>query len=127
MSKSIVTITLEALTAAGMRAFEAYPGTTAPVLTDFAVAVSLDGVDTSEKTVTVRLDIMAPASMGGSGCRKAAVKALDVLEQLGAKATLEGCEYSPKSCLLTMAAKGVFRGTEKQSGFTAYLEPMEEI
>lgn len=125
MSKSIVTITIEALAAAGLRAFEAYPGTTAPVLTGPAVAVSLDGVDNSEKTVKVRLLVMVPASMGGSGCRVAAVKALGVLERSGAKGTLEGCEYGRKSCLMSMAVVGIFQGTEKETGFTEYTQPEE--
>lgn len=123
MSKSIITIAIEALSAGGLRAFEAYPGTTAPVLTGAAVAVSLNWVDNAEKTVKVRLDVMVPASMGGNGCRTAAMKALGVLERLGAKATLEGCEYSRKSCLMTMAVIAVFRGAEKESGFTEYTEP----
>ncbi len=125
MSKSIVTIAIEALTAAGLRAFEAYPGTTAPVLTGPAVAVSLAMADNSEKTVKVRLDVLVPASMGGSGCRNAAVKALGVLERLGAQGILEGFEYSRKSCLMSMAVVGIFRGTERETGFEKYIPPEE--
>ena len=117
MSKSIVTIVTEALVAAGLGAFEAYPGKKAA--TD-GVAVRLDAVDAGENTVTVALDVAVPVSEGGAGCRSAAVRSLDVLKQLGAKGSLEDGGYrSDCDCLCTVV-RGVFQGQESSSGFTAY-------
>jgi len=120
VSKSIVAIVTEALAAAGLHAFEAYPGEQAALTGVAAVAVRLDAVDVGENSVTVALDVLVPVSMGGAGCRNVAVRSLDVLKQLGAKGSLEDGGYrSDCDCLCTVV-RGVFQGQESSDGFTAY-------
>lgn len=117
MSKSIVTIVTEALSAAGLQAFEAYPGET--VAAD-GIAVRLDAVDAGESTVSVVLDILVPVSAGGAGSRNLVIRSLDVLKQLGAKGSLEDGGYKSDCDCLCTVVRGVFQGQESGDGFTAY-------
>ena len=117
MSKSIVAIVTEALVAAGLRAFEAYPGERAA---SDGIAVGLDAVDTGENTVSVMLDVAVPVSAGGAGCRSMAIRCLDILKQLGAKGSLEDGGYRSDCDCLCAVVRGIFQGQESSDGFTAY-------
>lgn len=97
-----------ALNAAGIRAERAYPGRTMPAITDIAAAVSLGQAQLREKTVTVLVTVLSPASMGSSVCEEAALETADVLRALDSECTVAACRFDGKTGLFYTEVTAVF-------------------
>ncbi len=84
---------IEKLRSGGFRAARAYPGTAMPVLEEAAAAVSIDRADMRDMTMTVGIQIICPASMGGAMCECLALDAMQVLTQEGIACVQNSCVY----------------------------------
>lgn len=120
MGRVTVEAVISALKAAGLRAGAAYPGEKMPQLEDIAAAVSLESVDSGEKTLTILVRVCCPAAMGGSACREAALTAGAALEGMGADWRLSECQPQAMGSWLMAQVKGVFSG--EAAGWTPEAE-----
>lgn len=127
MGKSIVTLTVEKLKAAGFRAAEACPGKKMPALTGIAVAVDLQKVDLLEKTANLTVSVLAPAAMGAQECQKAALSVGQILQADGAACTQESCQFDGLTNLFCTQITARYAGTAsaedwaKRAGFSVHL------
>lgn len=128
MGRVTVEEVIGVLKAAGLRAGAAYPGERMPQLEDIAAAVSLERVDSGEKTLTVLVRIYCPTAMGGNACREAALAAGTALESMGADWKLSECQPQAMGTWLMAQVKGVFSGEAagwtpetEQAGFSVKL------
>jgi len=80
---TIVSGVIDRLRSAGIRSDEAYPGRQIPALTGAVAAVRLGRVDRPVRTTRVQVVIMSPASLGGSSCEVTALRAVEVLQDMG--------------------------------------------
>lgn len=127
MGKTIVELTVDKLKAAGFRAAEASPGAKMPALTSIAVAVDLQKVDLLEKTATLTVSILAPASMGSQACQKTALAVGQVLQEDGADCVQESCVFDGLTNLFCTRITAKYAGTAseddwaKRAGFSVHL------
>lgn len=122
MGKSIVGLVIDALLAESFRAAAASPAGYMPAISIPALAVGLEKADLAEQTVTVRVSVLVPESMGSAGCEAEAIQVGSVLRNMGAACVLEGSRYDGKSGLFRAAVLGTFRGRELDTGFEAAAE-----
>ena len=88
----------------------AYPGQKYPVLTDPVAAVHLQKVDRASLTVTVEVNIICPASLGGTTCELEALRATEVLRWAGAVCVQNGCRYDGLAQVYEVAVLATFTG-----------------
>lgn len=93
MGISILELVIRRLREEEFTADAAYPGQTFPPITAPVAAVHIEKVDRAGLTVTVEVNILCPASLGGTACELEALRATEVLRQLGAVCIQNGCRY----------------------------------
>ena len=93
MGISILELVLRELRQANFVADIAYPGQKYPVLTEPVAAVHLQKVDRAGLTVTVEVNIICPAALGGTACEVEALRATEALRWSGAVCIQNGCTY----------------------------------
>ena len=93
MGYSILDLVLRRLKEAGFGAGAAYPGQKFPKVTEPVAAVHIEKVDRESQLVTLEVNVVAPAAMGGTGCEVAALQVTEVLRQTGAVCVQNGCKY----------------------------------
>lgn len=108
MGDVILQQVLEKLRQAGFSIGKAYPGGIAPHITGPVAAVGLEKVDTAAMEATVRVDILAPESQGGTVCEEQARKVLEVLESAGGVCVQHGCEYLALGQMYQVRVEAVF-------------------
>ena len=93
MGISILELVLRRLREENFQADVAFPGQKYPVITEPVAAVHIEKVDRSNLSVTVEVNIICPAALGGSFCEVEALRATEVLRWAGAVCVQNGCEY----------------------------------
>lgn len=93
MGNAILELVLRRLREENFLADVAFPGRKYPVITQPVAAVHIEKVDSANLTVTVEVDILCPAALGGTQCELEALRATDVLRREGASCIQNGCEY----------------------------------
>lgn len=93
MGISILELVLRRLREENFLADVAFPGQKYPMITEPVAAVHIEKVDRSNLTVTVEVNIICPASLGGTYCEVEALRATEVLRWAGATCVQNGCEY----------------------------------
>lgn len=93
MGYSILALVLRRLKEAGFAADAAYPGQKFPKVTEPVAAVHIEKVDRESQLVTLEVNVVAPASVGGTGCEVAALQATEALRRMGAVCVQNGCRY----------------------------------
>ena len=68
MGMSILDLVLMKLKQYGFTADVAFPGQKYPTISDTVAAVHLESVDCNGRTVTVEVNIISPAALGGTHC-----------------------------------------------------------
>lgn len=127
MGISILEMVLRLLRQEDFTADIAYPGQKYPVLTEPVAAVHLEKVDRSSLTVTVEVNIICPASLGGTTCELEALRATEVLRWAGATCIQHGCSYDGLAQVYEVSVMATFTGvTEEDScvigpGFTVHV------
>ena len=111
MGQTIVSQVIDALSAKGIRADEAYPGRRIPALTGAVAAVRLGKVDRSIRTTMVQVMVMGPAAAGGGDCEQTVLAAVDVLQAMGAVCVKEMCKFDEMADVFYIEINASFFGT----------------
>lgn len=93
MGYSILALVLRRLREAGFSADVAYPGQKFPRITEPVAAVHIEKVDRSNQLVTLEVNVVAPADMGGTACEVQALQVTEVLRWMGAVCIQNACQY----------------------------------
>lgn len=93
MGISILDMVLLRLREENFVADVAFPGQKYPAITEPVAAVHLEKVDRANLTVTVEVNLICPAALGGVRCEAEALRATEVLRWTGATCVQNGCEY----------------------------------
>lgn len=105
----------------------AYPGQKFPQITRTVAAVHIQKVDRANMTVTLEVNIISPASLGGTACELEALRATEVLQWDSAICVQNGCTYDGASQVYVVAVLATYTCvTEADSctlgpGFYAYI------
>lgn len=127
MGYSILELVLRRLRQANFTADVAYPGQKFPTITEPVAAVHIEKVERATMTVTVEVNIICPASLGGTTCEVEALRATEILRWSGAVCVQNGCTYDGVSQVYVVAVLATFTGfTEEDDcviwpGFYAYV------
>ena len=128
MGYSILELVLRRLREASFVADVAYPGQKFPRITDTVAAVHIDKVDRANLTVTVEINIICPAAMGGTACEVEALRATEVLRWSGAVCVQNGCTYDGVAQVYVVSVLATFTGVTEADdctiwpGFYCYLD-----
>ncbi len=91
MSVKKIQDVLDAFAAAGISACRCYPGQLQPEIDSPMAVVGVHKLTAKETVLSVQL--FSSTEQGGGACEDAAVAAVQVLLELGAECTQEGCKY----------------------------------
>ena len=115
---TIVGNVIDALTAAEIRADEAYPGRRIPALTGPVVAVRLGKLDRSVRTTTVEVVVMSPAAGGGSLCENTALRAVEALQAMGGTCVKDVCKFDEMADVFYIEIEAEFFGETRVNKWT---------
>lgn len=127
MGYSILELVLRRLREESFKADIAYPGQKFPRIAEPVAAVHIEKVDRANLTVTVEVNIICPASMGGTVCEVEALRATEVLRWSGAVCVQNGCSYDGVAQVYVVPVLATFTGiTEADDcsigpGFRVYI------
>ena len=93
MGISILELVLRRLREENFLADVAYPGQMFPQISETVATAHIEKVDRSNLTVTVEVNIISPAWVGGTACEVEALRATEVLRWAGAECIQNGCTY----------------------------------
>lgn len=133
MGISILELVLRELKQANFTADIAFPGQKYPVLTEPVAAVHLEKVDRANLSVTVEVNIICPASFGGTACELEALRATEVLRWAGAVCVQNGCSYDGLAQVYQVSVMATFTGiTEADDctigpGFLVYINDLRVL
>ena len=105
---SILELVLRRLREAKFTADVAFPGQKFPQITKPVAAVHIEKVDRANMTVTVEVNIICPAAMGGTACEVEALRATEILRWSGAVCIQNGCTYDGISQVYVVAILATF-------------------
>lgn len=117
MGFSVLELVLQCLREKNFYADVAYPGQKYPEITDTVAAVHLDRVDRANLTVTVEVNVICPAAMGGTACELEALRVTDALRWAGAVCVQNGCIYDGISQVYMVSVLATFTGIAGQQNF----------
>lgn len=127
MGISILELVLRLLREAGFTADVAYPGQKFPTVTEAVAAVHIEKVDRANMAVTVEVNIICPASLGGTACEVEALRATEYLRWSGAVCVQNGCSYDGVSQVYIVSILATFTGITEEDrctlgpGFQVYI------
>ena len=110
MGISILELVLRELRQSQFTADIAYPGQKYPVLKEPVAAVHLQKVDRANLSVTVEVNIICPAALGGTTCELEALRATEVLRWAGAVCIQNGCSYDGLAQVYQVSVLATFTG-----------------
>lgn len=128
MGYSILELVLLRLRQASFQADVAFPGQMFPQITDTVAAVHIEKVDRANLTVTVEINIICPASMGGTACEVEALRATEALRWSGAVCVQNGCTYDGIAQVYVVPILATFTGVTEADdctiwpGFYCYID-----
>jgi len=108
MGISILELVLRRLRNEEFQADVAYPGQKYPQITKTVAAVHIQKVDRANMTVTLEVNIITPASLGGTACELEALRATEVLQWDGAVCVQQGCSYDGASQVYVVAVLATY-------------------
>ncbi len=117
MGFSVLELVLQCLREKGFRADVAYPGQKYPAISDTVATVHLQRVDRANLTVTVEVNVICPAAMGGTACEVEALRVTDALRWAGAVCVQNGCIYDGISQVYMVTVLATFTGIAAQQNF----------
>lgn len=110
MGYSILELVLRRLREESFTADIAYPGQKFPRITEPVAAVHIEKVDRANLTVTVEVNIICPADMGGTACEVEALRATEILRWSGAVCVQNGCTYDGVAQVYVVPVLATFTG-----------------
>lgn len=128
MGYSILELVLRRLRENGFEADIAFPGQKFPQISDTVAAVHIQKVDRANLEVTVEINIICPASVGGTVCEMKALQATEVLRWSGAVCVQNGCTYDGIAQVYVVSVLATFTGVTEADdcmvwpGFYCYVD-----
>lgn len=116
---TIVSEVINKLTTGGIRAAEAYPGKRIPALTGAVAAVRLGKVDRSVRMTHLEVVVMSPAASGGSACESTALKAVEILQEMGGTCLKTVCKFDEMADVFYINIDVEFFGTALPDSWSA--------
>ena len=116
---TIVSEVINKLTTGGIRAAEAYPGKRIPALTGAVAAVRLGKVDRSVRMTHLEVVVMSPAASGGSACESTALKAVEILQEMGGTCVKAVCKFDEMADVFYINIDVEFFGTALPDSWSA--------
>ena len=116
---TIVGNVIDALTGAGIRADEAYPGRRIPALTGPVAAVRMGKMDRSVRTTQVQIVVMSPASGGGSLCENTALRAIEAVQAMDGICVKDVCKFDEMADVFYIDIEAEFFGTALENKWSA--------
>ncbi len=120
MGYSILELVLRRLREDGFTADIAFPGQKFPQISDTVAAVHIEKVDRANLEVTVEINIICPASMGGTVCEVKALRATEVLRWSGAVCVQNGCTYDGIAQVYVVSVLATFTGVTEAEDCTVW-------
>ena len=120
MAMSILDMVLSRLRRAGFKTGVAYPGQKYPPITEPMATVHIEKVDRNDLTVTVGVDILCPAAMGGTACELEALRATEVLRQSRAVCIQNGCTYDGVAQVYAVSILATYTGVTEADHYTLW-------
>ena len=120
MGYSILELVLRRLREAGFTADVAFPGQKFPQIDDTVAAVHIEKVDRANLEVTVEINIICPASVGGTACEVRALQATEVLRWSGAVCVQKGCTYDGIAQVYVVSVLATFTGVTEEDDCTVW-------
>lgn len=118
MGISILEKVLQRLRQAKFKATVAFPGQKYPQITEPVAAVHIEKVDRASMTVTLEINIICPASFGGTACELEALRATETLQWDGAICIQNGCTYDGASQVYMVAILATYTGVTEADSYT---------
>lgn len=119
MGISILERVLIRLRMAQFNATVAFPGQKFPQITGPVAAVHIEKVDRSSMTVTMEVNIICPASYGGTACEVEALRATETLKWDGATCIQNGCIYDGASQVYMVAILATYTGATDEENYVS--------
>lgn len=132
MGISILEQVLRILKQEGFTANVAFPGQKFPQITGAVATVHIEKVDRASLTVTLEVNIICPAAMGGTACELEALRATEVLRWDGATCVQNGCTYDGVSQVYSVSILATYTCiTDADSctmgpGFSVYIDDIRQ-
>lgn len=101
---------------AGFPAELAFSGKKHTAVTETVAAVHMGEVDRGACQTSVAVSILCPASMGGTACEEAGLRAVEALHADGAACTMRGCSYDGLTRCFSVDIQAVYAGMAVGSG-----------
>ena len=120
MGYSILELVLRRLREDGFTADIAFPGQKFPQIDDTVAAVHIEKVDRANLEVTVEINILCPASMGGTVCEMQALRATEVLRWSGAVCVQKGCTYDGIAQVYVVSVLATYTGVTEADNCTVW-------
>ena len=120
MGYSILELVLLRLRQGNFTADVAFPGQKYPQITDTVAAVHIEKVDRANLEVTMEVNIICPASMGGTTCEIEALRATEILRWAGAVCIQNGCTYDGVAQVYTVSVLATFTGVTEENECTIW-------
>lgn len=133
MGISILEQVLRILRAEEFAVNVAYPGQKFPQITGPMATVHIEKVDRSSLTVTLEVNIICPASMGGTACEVEALRATEVLRWDGAVCIQNGCTYDGVSQVYVVSILATYTCITEADrctmgpGFSVYINDVRQF
>lgn len=133
MGISILELVIRRLREENFVADIAYPGQKFPKITQPVAAVHIEKVDRAGMTVTVEVNIICPASLGGTACELEALRATETLRWAGAVCIQNACNYDGVAQVYVVQILATFTGiTDAEScvigpGFYVYINDLLQL
>ncbi len=108
MGISILEQVLRLLRSEHFQANVAYPGQKYPQIDQTVAAVHIQKVDRANVSVTLEVNIITPASLGGTACELEALRATEILQLDGAHCIQNGCSYDGASQVYVVAVLATY-------------------
>jgi len=108
MGISILELVLQRLRQAGFTADVAFPGQKYPRITGPVAAVHIQKVDRDKMTVTLEVNVICPAELGGTACEVEALRATEVLKWDGAVCIQNACTYDGAAQVYVVAVLATY-------------------
>ena len=120
MGYSILELVLRQLREDGFAADIAFPGQKFPQISDTVAAVHIEKVDRANLEVTVEVNIICPADLGGTVCEMKALRATEVLRWAGAVCVQKGCSYDGIAQVYVVSVLATFTGVTEADRCTVW-------
>lgn len=120
MGFSILDLVLDQLRQAGFQADVAYPGQMVPTISQPVAAVHIEKVDRAAMTVTVAVNVLCPASQGGTACEVVALRVTETLRWNGAVCVQNGCRYDGVAQVYAVEVLATYTGVAEEKSCTIW-------